>query len=192
MWGAAGTGMDVAQAAATYLRSRELVDEHLRELEQLDRELRGSAGSDTGGATSQTENLPPVAAGQSIPEMIADTLVTARASLNPGNWDTSAFTSGSILLRLIGQSIWSRIENANPDTFLRIATQPLSTLNLDQRVYIELANAMAQMINRRGGPTTMITPELLKRLSPLGFVEFMEGYHLLSVTSGSNQTSQTR
>jgi len=175
MFGAANTGADVARGVATYLRAQELLGEHLGELEQLEREIEGRAGSDTGGAAPDE--------GQSISGTIANAFLSARASLNPSNWDTSAFANGSVLLLLIGQSIWSRVATADGDTFLRVATQPLSALNLDQRVYIELANAMTQMINARGGPTTTVTPEILKRLSPLGFVEYMAGYHLLSVTN---------
>jgi hypothetical protein len=168
----AGAASEIAHGVEIYQQAQAIIDQHLSELAELDAELERGPGTETAGGIP-IERL--------LPELIAQSLIAARTSLNPANWDTSEFQERAIVLLLFGRTIWSRIQAADADTFLRNATQRLSVIYPSRTLYTDLAQAITTAMRRTTEAPIELSGDTIKNLTPLGFVELLVNYRLLSI-----------
>jgi hypothetical protein len=108
-------------------------------------------------------------------------VLVARAKMDPSNWDTTPIGSAALALRLLGGSLWSKLQPDSADAFLANLMKPISTFGFPASVIEEIATAMTNTVNARGGVQSMvlITPDVLLGLSAIYFVQFLKDWGVL-------------
>lgn len=100
-------------------------------------------------------------------------LLTARATMDPNNWETS------LHVYLIGQHLYPRLHTDNPDRFLVSIGRPMSEYDLPSGTLSLLASEMTRTVQQRSGFNIEFSADMLRNLTPLTFVQFLHDYDLL-------------
>lgn len=124
-----------------------------------------------------------------LTQIIVRPIVVARAMLDPTNWDTSPMPTVALAVRLVGNVLWAGLQPDNPNTFLANLSRPMSDFHIPPSVITEIANAMTQTVNARGGIQSAIlfTPDLLNSISPLEFVRLLKDWGLINFVRSPEQ-----
>jgi hypothetical protein len=88
----------------------------------------------------------------------------------------------ALAVRLVGNVLWAGLQPDDPNTFLANLSRPMSDFRIPPSVITEIANAMTQTVNARGGIQSAIlfTPDLLNSVSPLEFVRLLKDWGLIN------------
>ena len=122
-----------------------------------------------------------------LTQLIARPVLIARATMDPSNWDTSVMPSASLVLSLLGNSLWSQLQTNDSNTFLANIARPMSSFRIPRSVIEEIATQMTNAVSARGGFQVTFTPELILGLTPLTFVQLLKDWRLLRFTRDPEQ-----
>lgn len=114
-----------------------------------------------------------------ITQIVALPILIARAKLDPSNWDTTPMPA--LVLQLLGNSLWSKLQPNDADKFLSMLSRPMSKFSFPKSVIDEITTIMTKTVNARGGMQSAVifTPELILGLTPLSFVQLLQDWRLL-------------
>lgn len=117
-------------------------------------------------------------------------LIIARAMLDPSNWDTTPMGKDALMLTLLGNALWPKLQASDGEAFLTNLTKPLSSFGLAPNVFTDVASAMTRAFNARGGFQVTFTAAMIQQLTPISFVQLLKDWRLLRFTKDPQQIAQ--
>jgi hypothetical protein len=111
--------------------------------------------------------------------VIARPVLVARAMVDSSNWDTTPMPTGALVVKLLGNSIFSQLKSSEPDTFLVYMGHQISTFKIPPTAIAEAAAAMTKTIQTRDGVRVVFTPQLIEGLTPLAFAQLLKEWSLI-------------
>jgi hypothetical protein len=131
------------------------------------------------------------AAGQALQAGIAAAffrpVVVSRAMLDPSNWDTTPMGKDALMLTLLGNAVWPKLNAKDPEAFLANLIKPMSSFGFSPSVLSDVAAAMTRAYNARGGFQVTFTPTLIMDMTPIAFVQFLKDWRLLRFNKDPQQ-----
>jgi hypothetical protein len=126
-----------------------------------------------------------------VTTVIVRPVLVARAMMDPSNWDTTPIGSDALALRLLGESLWSKLQPDDADAFLANLIKPMSEFGFPASALEVIATAMTNTVNARGGIQAAVTftPQVLLGLNAISFVQFLKEWGVLKFIRDPEQVA---
>jgi hypothetical protein len=104
----------------------------------------------------------------------------ARATLDPLNWDLGAMPARDAeQLTVLGLYLWREMQPDDPDRLMENLNRRLGSFPIPPEMIRDIARAIEGAMNARGSLQRSVPPELLWKLSVIGFVHFLRDWGVL-------------
>lgn len=113
--------------------------------------------------------------------IIVRPVLVARASVDPLNWDLNTLpVTTRTDIRVLGLYLWARLEVDNPDRFVANIGRSPGSHPIPPDLLRAIARGMSETTTAGTLFNIEFTPDLLRQLTPLTFVQLLRDWRLLS------------